>query len=253
MPTGRITPISPLVGKIDRGAGTNDHNKLINRDMADQHPMEAIIGLLDALRQIDSKILTLDQKIDSEADFVALELNKLRAALNAFKITVNAELRRISVRVDAVEEELQAQIILLQENIQRVEGHLQEVEANLQAVSDKVDALIPTLNTSDETVVTLSLEDNAETVFENPIEQLTIEIPNGLVHGFSSFVSFITANSGASVIFDKTEADKPLKFIFNGSVIAEDELEFTAETQYNLVFLCNGICLEVYAQEIQLL
>ncbi len=241
MPIGKITPISTLVGKIDHGAGTYDHNKLINKDMADQHPMEAIIGLLAALNQIDSKILTLDQKIDSGADFAASELNKLRAALNTFKITVNAELRRISGRVDTVEEELQAQITLLQENIQRVEGHLSEVEINLRAVSDKVDALIPTLNTSD------------ETVFENPIEQLTIEIPNGLVHGFSSFVSFITANSGVSVVFDKTEADKPLKFIFNGSVVAEEELEFIAETQYNLAFLCNGVCLEVYAQEIQLI
>ena len=129
MPTGKITPISNLVGKIDKGAGTNDHNKLINRDLADQHPMEAIIGLLDALNQIDSKILTLDEKIDSGADFVASELNKLRTELNNYKEFVNLEFINTNNKIDATKEELEAEIINLQDQITIIENHLNEVEA----------------------------------------------------------------------------------------------------------------------------
>ncbi len=144
MPTGKITPISNLVGKIDKGAGTNDHNKLINRDLADQHPMEAIIGLLDALNQIDSKILTLDEKIDSEADFVASELNKLRTELNTYKEFVNLEFINTNNKIDATKEELEAEIINLQDQITIIENHLNEVEARFTEQ-------IETLNTNLET------------------------------------------------------------------------------------------------------
>ena len=124
MPIGKITPISTLVGKIDHGAGTYDHNKLINKDMADQHPMEAIIGLLAALNQIDSKIFTLDQKIDSGADFAASELNKLKLDLDAFKNTVNN-------RLDLTDKAIRTQVALLKENIQQVEAHLADIEERL--------------------------------------------------------------------------------------------------------------------------
>lgn len=144
MPTGKITPISNLVGKIDKGAGTNDHNKLINRDLADQHPIEAIIGLLDALSQIDSKILTLDEKIDSGADFVASELNKLRTELNNYKEFVNLEFINVNNKIDTTKEELEAEITNLQDQITVVENHLNEVEARFTEQ-------IETLNTNLET------------------------------------------------------------------------------------------------------
>lgn len=42
---------------INVGRSINDHDRLINRDLADQHPISAITGLQDAL---DSKVATED-------------------------------------------------------------------------------------------------------------------------------------------------------------------------------------------------
>jgi hypothetical protein len=39
----------------------------------------------------------------------------------------------------------------------------------------------------------------------------------------------------------------------SGATVKQDELEFASDSQYNIMFLCNGIYLEVYIQEIQLL
>ena len=164
MPTGKITPISNLVGKIDKGAGTNDHNKLINRDLADQHPMEAIIGLLDALNQIDSKILTLDEKIDSEADFVDSELNKLRTELNTYKEFVNFEFIKTNEKIENTKEDLEAEITNLQDQINRVETHLNEVEirfaeqiellnTNLESTKQELNARIDEEATKAETAL----------------------------------------------------------------------------------------------------
>lgn len=43
-----------LVNVPEGGGGTTDHSKLTNRDAADQHPIEAITGLADALKEAGS-------------------------------------------------------------------------------------------------------------------------------------------------------------------------------------------------------
>lgn len=113
--------------------------------------------------------------------------------------------------------------------------------------------LIPNLTINKDKITAITLENNAETIFEKPIENLIIEIPNSLKHGFCSFVSFETAKTDISVSFNTVYANKPLKFIFSGATVKEEDLDFATETQYNIMFLCNGIYLEVYIQEIQLL
>ena len=52
---GEIEPKKNINGTLE-GKGTKDHNRLINRDLADQHPISAITDLED----------TLDTKLDSE-------------------------------------------------------------------------------------------------------------------------------------------------------------------------------------------
>lgn len=47
--SGSISSRGSVTGSISSGGGTNDHNKLKNRDLADQHPIEAITGLQDLL------------------------------------------------------------------------------------------------------------------------------------------------------------------------------------------------------------
>ena len=56
-----------LASKLNRsGGGTTDHSQLINRDLADQHPMSAITGLEDALdgKQVAGNYLT-DKDLDT--------------------------------------------------------------------------------------------------------------------------------------------------------------------------------------------
>lgn len=131
MPTGKITPISNLVGKIDKGAGTNDHNKLINRDLVDQHPIEAIIGLLDALNQIDSKILSLDEKIDSGADFVASELQIIRQDIGKWNQDLEILTDQVNELKDSLGQEIESEISRLQNQLLTLSSHITSLETTL--------------------------------------------------------------------------------------------------------------------------
>lgn len=50
MLVGQIQAKTNITGSISSsGNGTRDHNKLINRDLVDQHPIESITGLTEEL------------------------------------------------------------------------------------------------------------------------------------------------------------------------------------------------------------
>ena len=61
MATGTITPNKSIAGTISKktvggtivAGGSADHDRLINRDKADQHPIEAITNLR---KELDSKL-----------------------------------------------------------------------------------------------------------------------------------------------------------------------------------------------------
>ena len=122
-------------------------------------------------------------------------------------------------------------------------------DTNVYVGSEK---LIPNLKVINDSYTTILAENNAETVFNNTIENLQIVIPESVKHGFCFYMSFETGATTPTITFNNN-SHKPLKFIMSGAVVKQNELEFATETQYNLMFLCNGIYLEVYIQEIQLL
>ena len=120
MPSGKLRPISSLVGSIDTAGGTKDHNRLLNRDLPDQHPIEAITGLLEAFNQIDSKIATLNQKIDSEAEFVASEIE-----------LINNELNSLTEQVAGLDNKFTNAIELLNERIEEIRQEVQRIISEL--------------------------------------------------------------------------------------------------------------------------
>lgn len=58
---------------------TNDHDKLTNRDLPDQHPIEAITGLAESLKQSLDKTYTHNQKSASKEWRIEHGLNKMPA------------------------------------------------------------------------------------------------------------------------------------------------------------------------------
>ena len=112
--------------------------------------------------------------------------------------------------------------------------------------------LTPDLKIRSESNLRLEIKDNSEVSFANEIENLAIEIPSIVKHGFCSYLTFETGTKTPNIIW-KNKSTKPLKFIMSGATVKQDELEFASDSQYNIMFLCNGIYLEVYIQEIQLL
>lgn len=86
MAIGKITPTQSYGGSINKnGSGVTDHNKLKNRDLADQHPISAITGLESKLETQDiqySKLVTalnkavadLQEQLDKEAEKSKLNL-----------------------------------------------------------------------------------------------------------------------------------------------------------------------------------
>lgn len=55
-----IEAITGLVEALDNVGGTSNHADLMNRDLPDQHPIEAITGLLEALDKLKDDIANLD-------------------------------------------------------------------------------------------------------------------------------------------------------------------------------------------------
>ena len=82
---GKINQQGGISGKLTSGGGTNDHNRLTNRDIEDQHPIEAITGLAEAL----------DSKLDSETALPLIEDAVKNKAKGLF-FDINKELSRKS-------------------------------------------------------------------------------------------------------------------------------------------------------------
>lgn len=72
-----IEAITGLKEALEQSAsGTNDHTQLTNRDQPDQHPIEAIAGLGDALEGVNDTITDVQEsivKLDAEMDEIEPE------------------------------------------------------------------------------------------------------------------------------------------------------------------------------------
>lgn len=82
---GKINQRQGVSGKITASGGTNDHNRLTNRELADQHPIEAITDLRELL----------DSKLDSETALPLIEDAVKNKAKGLF-FDVNKELAKKS-------------------------------------------------------------------------------------------------------------------------------------------------------------
>jgi hypothetical protein len=58
--TNRSSGCCEVTGKITSGGGTTDHNRLVNRDLENQHPIEAISNLKETLATLDTNKLNAE-------------------------------------------------------------------------------------------------------------------------------------------------------------------------------------------------
>lgn len=112
------------------------------------------------------------------------------------------------------------------------------------------DPLYPNLNVTSDTYIDKVLENNAEEVYDNKLNKLELTIPNTAKHGFCSYISFEPNLSFTFNVINNSIYG--LKIIVNGAKTALSDLVFSDGCQYNLMFLCNGVNVELYIQEIQL-
>ena len=65
----QVQPDVTFTADIKTETGTKDHTQLINRDLPDQHPIDAITGLREALDDSDAKIQTeKEERIAADAN-----------------------------------------------------------------------------------------------------------------------------------------------------------------------------------------
>lgn len=65
----QVQPDVTFTADIKTETSTRRHEELINRDLPDQHPIEAITGLREALNESDAKIQTeKEERIAADAD-----------------------------------------------------------------------------------------------------------------------------------------------------------------------------------------
>jgi len=65
----QVQPDVTFTADIKTETSTRDHDRLYNRDLPDQHPIDAITGLREALNESDAKIQTeKEERIAADAD-----------------------------------------------------------------------------------------------------------------------------------------------------------------------------------------
>lgn len=65
----QVQPDVTFTADIKTETSTKDHDKLNNRDLPEQHPIDAITGLREALNESDAKIQTeKEERIAADAD-----------------------------------------------------------------------------------------------------------------------------------------------------------------------------------------
>lgn len=106
MPSGKLTQTQYLTG----GINTGNHKTLVNRDAADQHPMRAITGLLEALNSDTDKISAVEEKIDSEANRAIQNEQKLAEAIDNSINTAKTLVETEKTRAENVEKSILADI-----------------------------------------------------------------------------------------------------------------------------------------------
>lgn len=110
--------------------------------------------------------------------------------------------------------------------------------------------LSPNLTVNSDTIINKVLETNAEEVYDNKLNVLNLTIPSSAKHGFCSYISFEPASTFTFNVINESEYS--LKIIMNGAKTTLSDIQFVDNCQYNLMFLCNGVNVELYIQEIQL-
>ena len=112
------------------------------------------------------------------------------------------------------------------------------------------DPLYPNLTVNSDTYIDKVLETNAEEVYDNKLNGLKLTIPSTAKHGFCSYISFEPNSSFTFNVVNKSRYN--LKVIMSGAKTTLYDLVFSEDCQYNLMFLCNGVNVELYIQEILL-
>ena len=227
MPSGKITPVTPLTGKLDKNVGTNDHNKLINKDLADQHPIKAITGLLDTLNSLDSKISTLDQKVDSEADFVASELVLIKDNISSIETSISEISTDYINKFNQLSEELVNQINFVKDLITVERNKIIDLEHALSEATAQLNTRITEVDNSsrlrDESITDRIDNISIESLSKRKIyEVLATENP-AINDGFELAHTF----SVNTVYFEYIESENAYKW----KVIHSAE-EFISDTYY---------------------
>lgn len=193
MPTGKITPVSNLIGKIDKGGGTNDHDKLIHRDLADQHPMSAITGLSEKIAEQDEKLIEQDKTIEKATEGLIeivdeavaktyggllTEVKERKAADDKLATDIiknkeytDAEITKVEQKIT---EEIDPKLADLVEQIEETKKYTdQEITKVEKKINDEIDPKLKAVSAEVEAETKRATE--ADTAINKRIDELKIE------------------------------------------------------------------------------
>ena len=146
MAIGKITPTQSYSAGINQnGSGIADHNRLKNRDLADQHPISAITGL-------ESKLATQD----SQYSELVATLNKAVADLQE---QLDKESEKAKLNIQAEAEERKANDDKLAADIQVETDSRKQLAAHNLSIYKDTDGTVKVtlLNAAGEPIATQSL------------------------------------------------------------------------------------------------
>ena len=186
MAIGKITPTQSYSAGINRnGSGIADHNRLKNRDLADQHPISAITGLESKLATQDSQyselvatlnkaVADLQEQLDKESEKAKLNIqaeaeerkandDKLAADIQNNKVYVDDQItkldQKITSEIDPKLSELDSKIVDLDTNIKAETDSRKQLAAHNLSIYKETDGTVKVtlLNAAGEPIATQSL------------------------------------------------------------------------------------------------
>lgn len=231
-----IENVKKIVAEVDvssAGGGTKDHNKLVNRDLENQHPISAITELeneLNKLATADSdNYNTLDTKIDDTKADIQQDITNLSNTVQSNYTTLNN-------KIDTVNQELTSDIDNLAEDVSKDISNLdtkidtvnQELTNYIDDVSDDLfdlDKYVKEQDTQLQTNINTeaTTRANSDTLLQNNINTLTNTVSDNY-NTLSGLISNeVTTRTQADTNL-QTNIDKKVDIEAGKSLILDSEI-----------------------------
>lgn len=158
---GKVEQVTEIVTETEY---ENDHSKLINRELPDQHPMAAVTGLEEAIQEMrdsvdslannvgtyDGAIETISDSVNALADDIA-DVSADVGELSTRVITIDNDVDELTDTVGDIDTDVDG----LNESVSGIDSEVDALSASVEVLEKTVTEKVPTESLSNSDIATI--------------------------------------------------------------------------------------------------